>query len=226
MLNRALHVSLRGMVFIAPEINAFQVSIKVCITHYRIQYATVKPKRVYSDRKSICIDERFRLSGASFRKQLDRCRDGEVAGSDRASLLLFFLSGDLPHISHSNLMEPSLTRAIAGSDVRSSGISLRLVSGNEGAERIFGYSINEMIGTSILRLIPPERRREEEEIPARISRIRRGGHYDHFETIRLTKDGPQLRISPTVSPIKDANGNVVGVSQPSVPRCNSNAGSD
>ena len=62
-------------------------------------------------------------------RTLVRYRGGEVTGNDRASLLLFFLPGGVPHISHSNLIEPSLTRAIAGPDVRSSGVSLRLVSG-------------------------------------------------------------------------------------------------
>jgi hypothetical protein len=46
------------------------------------------------------------------------------------------------------------------------------------------------------------------------------------KTVRLTKDGPQLHISPTASPIRDASGNVVGASHPVGPRCNSNAGSD
>jgi hypothetical protein len=47
-----------------------------------------------------------------------------------------------------------------------------------------------------------------------ILRHSRGERYDHFETVRLTKGGPQLHISPTVSPIKDANGNIVGASHP------------
>jgi two-component system sensor histidine kinase VicK len=56
-----------------------------------------------------------------------------------------------------------------------------------------------MIGTSIMRLIPPDRQEEEREI---LSRIRRGERFDHFETIRLAKDGRQLNVSITVSPIR------------------------
>src|ERR1700738_631427 len=67
-----------------------------------------------------------------------------------------------------------------------------------------------MIGTSIMRLIPPNRQEEEEmEI---LSRIRRGDRVDHFETIRLAKDGRQLNVSVTVSPIKDSTDDVVGAS--------------
>src|SRR5262249_45184639 len=64
-----------------------------------------------------------------------------------------------------------------------------ITSWNKGAERIFGYSAREMIGTSIMRLIPLERQAEEEEI---LSRIRRGERYDHFDAIRVTKDGRRL----------------------------------
>jgi PAS domain S-box-containing protein len=95
--------------------------------------------------------------------------------------------------------------AIIGKDLHSI-----ITSWNKAAERIFGYSAEEMIGTSIMRLIPPERRAEEDEI---LSRIKRGQRYDHFDTIRMTKDGRQLHVSLTISPIKDANGYVVGASK-------------
>jgi signal transduction histidine kinase/ActR/RegA family two-component response regulator len=67
-----------------------------------------------------------------------------------------------------------------------------------------------MIGTSIMRLIPPNRQAEELAI---LARIRRGERVDHFETIRLAKDGRQLGVSITVSPIKDSTGHVVGASK-------------
>jgi PAS domain S-box-containing protein len=95
--------------------------------------------------------------------------------------------------------------AIIGKDLN--GI---ISSWNQGAERIFGYSAEEMIGTSIMRLIPLERQGEEEEI---LSCLRRGERFEHFETVRTTKEGRQLHISLTVSPIKDANGRVVGASK-------------
>ena len=95
--------------------------------------------------------------------------------------------------------------AIVGKDLNSV-----ITSWNYGAEHIFGYTAEEMIGTSIMRLIPPDRQTEEQEI---LSRIRRGERVDHFETIRLAKDGRQLNISVTVSPIKDSAGRVIGASK-------------
>src|SRR6516165_9346145 len=95
--------------------------------------------------------------------------------------------------------------AIIGKDLNSI-----ITSWNKGAEHIFGYSAEEMIGTSIRRLIPLDRRTEEEEI---LSRIKRGERYEHFDTIRVTKDGRQVHVSLTISPIKDVNGYVVGPSK-------------
>jgi PAS domain S-box-containing protein len=95
--------------------------------------------------------------------------------------------------------------AIFGKDLNSI-----ITSWNFGAERIFGYTSDEMIGTSIMRLIPPDRQEEEQEI---LSRIRRGERFDHFETIRLAKDGRQINVSITVSPIKDSIGHVIGASK-------------
>jgi PAS domain S-box-containing protein len=95
--------------------------------------------------------------------------------------------------------------AIIGKDLNSI-----ITSWNFGAERIFGYTADEMIGTSIIRLIPPDRQEEELEI---LSRIRRGERFDHFETIRLAKGGRHINLSITVSPIKDSTGRVVGASK-------------
>jgi PAS domain S-box-containing protein len=95
--------------------------------------------------------------------------------------------------------------AIISKDLRSI-----VTSWNSGAERIFGYTADEMIGTSIMRLIPADRQPEEVEI---LSRIRRGERVDHFETIRIAKGGRKLNVSITVSPIKDSARNVVGASK-------------
>ena len=81
---------------------------------------------------------------------------------------------------------------------------------NRAAERIFGYTAAEAIGSHITLIIPPELHFEETEI---ISRIGRGERIAHFETIRRSKDGRALKISLTVSPIKDAAGLVVGASK-------------
>ena len=83
-------------------------------------------------------------------------------------------------------------------------------SWNAGAERIFGYKASEAVGQSVEILIPPDRLNEETEI---ISRIRRGEHIEHYETVRRRKDGSLIDISLTVSPIKDAKGKVLGASK-------------
>src|SRR6185312_14025472 len=81
---------------------------------------------------------------------------------------------------------------------------------NAGAERLFGYRAEEAVGRSITLIVPPERLDEEKEILARLSR---GERIDHFETVRMTKDGGRVDISLTVSPIRDAGGRIVGASK-------------
>ena len=81
---------------------------------------------------------------------------------------------------------------------------------NRGAERIFGYTAEEAIGQPILIVIPADRHSEEREI---LTRIRRGEHIDHFETIRQRKDGHLITVSLTVSPIKDSSNKIVGASK-------------
>ena len=85
-----------------------------------------------------------------------------------------------------------------------------ITSWNAGAERIFGYEAGEMIGQSILRLIPPELQDEETEI---ISRLKRGERIDHYEAVRVAKDGRRVDISLTVSPLRNEAGLIVGASK-------------
>jgi PAS domain S-box-containing protein len=81
---------------------------------------------------------------------------------------------------------------------------------NAGAERVFGYTAQEVIGQPVTILMPPERVDEEPRI---LERIRRGERIDHYETVRRRKDGTLLDISLTVSPIIDGSGKVVGASK-------------
>lgn len=85
-----------------------------------------------------------------------------------------------------------------------------ILSWNKGAQGIFGYSADEIIGKSILVLIPPELQNEE---PGIIERLKQGKSIEHYETIRLAKDGRRIDISLTVSPIKDRTGKIIGASK-------------
>jgi PAS domain S-box-containing protein len=85
-----------------------------------------------------------------------------------------------------------------------------ITSWNSGSERVFGYTAEEAIGQPITIVIPRDRHAEERTI---LTRIRRGERIDHFETVRQRKNGSLIVVSLTVSPVKNANGEVVGASK-------------
>jgi len=105
-----------------------------------------------------------------------------------------------------------LTAIIDSSEdaIISKDLNSRVTSWNKAAERIFGYTAEEMTGQLIYKLIPADRQQEEETI---IARLKRGERLEHFETIRLTKDGKELQVSLTISPILDTTGHVIGASK-------------
>ena len=85
-----------------------------------------------------------------------------------------------------------------------------ITSWNRGAERLFGYSAQEIIGKPVTILIPEDRIDEEPEI---LDRIRRGERIDHYDTVRRRKNGSLIDISLTISPLKDADGRIIGASK-------------
>ena len=85
-----------------------------------------------------------------------------------------------------------------------------IINWNQGAERIFGYTAEEVVGKPITILIPPDRHDEE---PAILERIRRGERVEHFETVRMRKHGSRVDISLTISPVKNAEGKIIGASK-------------
>ncbi|MDB5147035.1 MAG: yycG 6 [Mucilaginibacter sp.] len=85
-----------------------------------------------------------------------------------------------------------------------------ITSWNDSAQRMFGYTADEIIGETIYKLIPADRQEEEPQI---LSRLKSGDRVEHFETQRLTKDGRLIDVSVSVSPVKDRQGHIIGLSK-------------
>lgn len=134
-----------------------------------------------------------------------RDASGEITGA--VNLLLDVTERNLAQLVTQRLaaIVESSDDAIVGKDIN--GI---INSWNQGAERIFKYKPGEIIGKPVTILVPSDRQSEEAEI---LSRIRRGEQVKHFETVRRRKDGSFIDVSLTISPIKDAHGNIVGASK-------------
>jgi PAS domain S-box-containing protein len=111
-----------------------------------------------------------------------------------------------------DLVREHLTAIVESSDdaIVSKTLDGIITSWNRGAERIFGYTADEAIGQHISLIIPDACKAEEDDV---LARLRRGERVDHFETMRRTKTGREIPISVTVSPIKDAQGTIVGASK-------------
>jgi PAS domain S-box-containing protein len=94
--------------------------------------------------------------------------------------------------------------AIIGKDLKGT-----ILSWNQAAERLYGYSSAEVVGRSISLLIPPD---QAGELPSILKRIGQGESIEHYETVRMRKNGEQIHVSTTISPIKDATGRIIGAS--------------
>jgi PAS domain S-box-containing protein len=119
---------------------------------------------------------------------------------------------DITHRKQADEVERWLAAIIESSDdaIISKNLNGIITSWNRGAELLFGYRPEEVIGKSITILIPEDRQDEEPRI---LERLRRGERVDHFETIRRRKDGSLVEISLTISPVRDARGVIVGASK-------------
>ncbi len=128
--------------------------------------------------------------------------DGEVIGASKIAR----------DITYRKRLEFLLSAVVNSSDdaIISKDLNGVITSWNAGAERIFGYSAREVIGKSLRLIIPPERQAEEDYV---LDQIRRGDRIDHFETVRMTRDGRRINVSVTSSPIRNAQGVVVGASK-------------
>ncbi len=131
-------------------------------------------------------------------------RAASPAGSLRCSTSPKQRQGDAARRQLASIVESS-DDAIISKDLN--GI---IVSWNPGAQRLFGYAAEEVVGKSITIIIPKELRDQEPEI---LGRIARGESIAHFETVRRCKDGRLVDISLTVSPMRDERGNILGASK-------------
>lgn len=117
-----------------------------------------------------------------------------------------------PELASLEEAQALLSAIIASSDdaIISKDLKGIVRSWNQSAQRMFGYTAEEMIGKSITVLFPPDRLEEEAKI---LERLHRGERVDHFETIRMRKDGTPIAVSVTISPIHDKTGRIVGASK-------------
>jgi PAS domain S-box-containing protein len=150
-----------------------------------------------------------------------RCKDGSVRDVLIASSVLWdkgrfihtrCFTRDVTEVKKGDHAARLLASIVETSDdaIVSKDLNGVVTSWNRGAERVFGYTAEDMIGAPITVLIPPERRDEE---PGILERIRRGERVDHYETVRRRKDGSLVDVSLTVSPVKDTAGKVIGASK-------------
>ncbi|MBY0308128.1 MAG: PAS domain S-box protein, partial [Phycisphaerales bacterium] len=131
--------------------------------------------------------------------------EGKLAGA--INMLM-----DVTEQRAAEMMRSHLAAIVQGSEDAIVSKDLRGViqSWNPAAERLYGYTAQEAVGSSIMMLIPPDRYGEDAGI---LERIKKGERVEHFETVRLTKDGRTVHVSITVSPVRDATGRVVGASK-------------
>lgn len=123
-------------------------------------------------------------------------------------------TGVAEDITERKRADDSLLRLAAIAEQSSDAIIGKTLRGivtnwNKGAERIYGYTAEEIVGHSISVLVPPE---NHNDVPQILERIARGEQVEHYETVRVRKDGQRIHISLSVSPIMDATGKIVGAS--------------
>lgn len=119
---------------------------------------------------------------------------------------------DVTAIKESHRSAALLAAVVSSSDdaIVAKGLDGTIQSWNEGAQRLFGYSAQEAIGKHISLIIPPDRLAEEDTI---ISELEAGRRVDHYDTVRLARDGREVPVSLTISPIRDDKGRVIGASK-------------
>jgi len=166
--------------------------------------------RAINQKSSYSIEFRFHHGDGSIRWMEER---GEAFYSEKGEpVRLYGIGIDITERKKAEEVIAKTAAIVESSDdaIISKDLNGIITSWNSGAERLFGYTAQEALGLPIIILIPPDRLDEEPKI---LERLRRGESVDHFETVRMRKDGSKLDISLTISPVRDAHGRVVGASK-------------
>jgi PAS domain S-box-containing protein len=163
------------------------------------------------------IRERSQITGHWEGKFVNRMNDGTLLAKFAQITTLEYggrkywvrIQEDITKRKRAEVAQAYLAAIVESSDDAIIGKTLQgiITSWNKGAERLFGYPASEIIGLPISTLIPTDRQEEEVEL---LQRLGRGERINHFETVRLRKDGTAVDISITISPIKDSCGRIIG----------------
>ena len=176
----------------------------------------VLPKVLQRWKESIATGEPFEMEfpllGADgiFRPFLTRVQP--VKDSTGLVLRWFGTNTDISALKQAEKMTAHMAAVVQSADdaIISKDLNGIVQTWNVGAEKIFGYTAEEIIGRNISILIPPG---HIDEVPDVLKRISLGEHTEHFETVRMRKDGTVIPVLLTFSPIKDASGKIVGASK-------------
>ena len=155
-------------------------------------------RHICKDGREVIVDSRMQLLGDDTVLEVNR----DV--TEIRSLLTALQEGEQRLRSLAAIVESSDDAII------SKNLGGIITSWNTGAQRVFGYTAAEAVGQPVTIVIPADRQSEEREI---LTRIRRGERIDHFETIRHRKDGTLIVVSLTVSPVRNAEGQIIGASK-------------
>ena len=144
------------------------------------------------------------LTAVMYNASVLRDSSGEIAG-------LFAAARDISDRRQAEEKNVQLAAIVESSDDAIIGKSMHgiITSWNQGAENIYGYKNTEAVGKPVSLLTPPDR---QDEVPQFLERIKGGGHIRHYETVRRTKDGRDIDVSLTISPIRYTDGTIIGAS--------------
>ncbi len=171
--------------------------------------------------------EEKRLAEICDLKRRGRALDAEIGGRKATEQLLARSNRDLADFRDRTLqavralqeseeraehMHALLAAIVESSEdaIVSESLDGRITSWNAGARRLFGHGAEDALGQPMTMIIPPEHRHEELHI---LDRLAKGERIEHFETVRIAKDGRRIDVSLTISPVRDRNGRVVGASK-------------